>query len=226
MPSLPLAKARQGGRMLEDVKRQVHRVLETFPESGLVAGSSGNASARSGDYVVIKPSGVSYAELSPLDLVVLTLDGRVVEGTLRPSVDADTHLAIYRHLDHVGGIVHTHSTYATSFALLGASLPVFLTEMADMLGAEVPITDYAPVGGEEIGLEVVRKIGACKAVLVRRHGVFTVGASAAEALKVAVLLEHSAHVVHVAMLRGDPQPMSDDEVQRCYRRYHDAYGQR
>ncbi len=212
--------------MLEHLKRDVYRVLMALPETGLVAGTSGNASGREGDYVVIKPSGVSYSELSPLDLVVVDLDGEVLEGTLKPSVDTESHLAIYRGLPHVQGIVHTHSTYATVFALLGSPLPVYLTEMADYFGADVPVTDYAPVGGEEIGKEVVTKIGTGKAVLVRRHGVFTVGNTPGDALKAAVLLEHSAKIVHHAMLQGTPQPMPEDELLRCYREYHDKYGQR
>ncbi len=211
--------------MLEQMKRAVHSALLALPKTGLVAGTSGNVSGRDGDYVVIKPSGVPYEELSPLDLVVLDLEGRLVEGMLNPSVDSDTHLYIYRELPHVKGIVHTHSSYATTFALLGESLPVYLTEMADYFGGPVPVTDYAPVGGEAIGREVVAKMGQGKAVLVRRHGVFTVGRSPGDALKAAVLLEHSAQVVHLAMLRGRPDQMSEDEVLRCYREYQDKYGQ-
>jgi L-ribulose-5-phosphate 4-epimerase len=212
--------------MLEELKREVYEVLLELPKNGLVALSSGNASGREGEYVVIKPSGVLYDKLSPLDLVVVDLEGKVVEGSLKPSVDTKTHLYIYQHMEHVKGIVHTHSPYATSFALLGEPLVIYLTEMADTFGTDVPISDYAPVGGEAIGKEVVSKIGESKAILIRRHGVFTIGGSPTDALKAAVMLEHSAKIVHLALLRGKPQRMSKEEIRETYRRYRDKYGQR
>jgi L-ribulose-5-phosphate 4-epimerase len=129
-------------------------------------------------------------------------------------------------MEHVKGIVHTHSPYATSFALLGEPLVIYLTEMADTFGTDVPISDYAPVGGEAIGKEVVSKIGESKAILIRRHGVFTIGGSPTDALKAAVMLEHSAKIVHLALLRGKPQRMSKEEIRETYRRYRDKYGQR
>ncbi|MFQ5796644.1 MAG: L-ribulose-5-phosphate 4-epimerase [Candidatus Bipolaricaulia bacterium] len=212
--------------MLETLKREVHDALLELPKNNLVSLSSGNVSGRQGEYVVIKPSGVPYDQLSPFDLVVVDLEGNVVEGALKPSVDTATHLYMYRHMEGIQGIVHTHSTYATTFALLGEPLPVYLTEMADMLGADVPVTDYAPVGDEAIGQEVVSKIDQSKAVLLRRHGVFTVGSSPTEALKVAVLVEHSAKIVHLAMLRGQPEPMPREDVEAAYRKYQNEYGQR
>jgi len=120
--------------MLDELKREVCEALITLPKTGLVQGTSGNVSGRQGELIVIKPSGVPYEKLRPKDLVVVDLEGNVVEGDLKPSVDTPAHLEIYRALPDVGGVVHTHSTYATVFAVLGRELPVYTTELADFFG--------------------------------------------------------------------------------------------
>ncbi|WP_404980698.1 L-ribulose-5-phosphate 4-epimerase [Carboxydichorda subterranea] len=213
--------------MLEALRRAVWEANLELPRQRLVTMTSGNASGRDFEtgLVVIKPSGVRYETLRPEDLVVVDLDGKVVEGRLRPSVDTQAHLYIYRHRPDVGGIVHTHSPYATSFAALGQPIPVVLTAIADEFGGPVPCAPYAPVGGDAIGRAVVEHIGSSPAVLLKQHGVFTVGPDPWAALKAAVMVEDVAMTVHLAMLRGQVEPIPAHEVERAHRAYRQKYGQ-
>lgn len=199
-----------------------------LPRNGLVTWTSGNVSGRDPEtgLVVIKPSGVRYADLTPENMVVVDLDGTVVEGPLRPSVDTATHVYVYRHRSDVGGVVHTHSPYATSFAMLGQSIPVYLTAMGDEFGTEIPLGAYCQIGGEQIGQEIVRSIGNSPAILIQSHGVFTVGRDAEAAVKAAVMTEDVAKTVHLALLRGRPEPLPADEVARLHSAYLANYGQR
>jgi L-ribulose-5-phosphate 4-epimerase len=199
-----------------------------LPKWGLVTWTSGNVSGRDREtgYVVIKPSGVRYEALTPENMVVVDLDGNVVEGPLRPSVDTPTHLYVYRHRADVGGVVHTHSPYATSFAALGESIPVYLTAMGDEFGTEIPIGDYCEIGGEAIGREIVRSIGESPSILIKSHGVFAIGPNAEGAVKAAVMTEDVAKTVHLALLRGRPTPLPAEEVARLRRVYLENYGQR
>ena len=214
--------------MLDSLKQQVWAANLELPRAGLVTWTSGNVSGRdpASNLVVIKPSGVRYEELRPEDLVVLDLEGHVVEGSLRPSVDAPTHLYIYRHRPDVGGIVHTHSCYATAFAALGRPIPCVLTAMADEFGGPIPVGAYAQIGEEEIGREVVRSIGGSRAILMKNHGVFTIGSTAQEAVKAAVMVEDVARTVFLALQLGDPDEIPPEEVERGHRRYVEKYGQR
>jgi L-ribulose-5-phosphate 4-epimerase len=210
------------------MRREVCAMNLELPKWGLVTWTSGNVSGRDGDtgYVVIKPSGVRYEDLTPDKMVVVDLDGNVVDGPLKPSVDTTTHLYLYRHREDVGGVVHTHSAYATSFAALGESIPVYLTAMGDEFGTEIPVGDYCEIGGEAIGKEIIRSIGASPAILIKSHGVFTIGPSAEAAVKAAVMTEDVAKTVHLALLRGKPTPLPPDEVTRLRRVYLENYGQR
>ena len=214
--------------LCEALRREVCALNRDLPRQGLVTWTSGNVSGRDSTtgYVAIKPSGIAYDDLEPESVVVVDLDGRVVDGALRPSVDAATHLYVYRHRPDVGGVVHTHSPYATSFALLGLSIPVYLTAMADEFGTAILCGAYCQIGGEEIGLEIVRSIGASPAILIKSHGVFTIGPSPTAAVKAAVMAEDVAKTVHLAMLLGKPEPIPDDEVERAHRVYVENYGQR
>jgi len=214
--------------MLSELKRVVWETLMELPRGGLVQGTSGNVSGREGDLVVIKPSGVPYEKLKPEDLVVVDLEGNVIEGNLRPSVDTPAHLEIYRALPDVGGVVHTHSVYATVFAVLGRELPVYTTELADLFGGPIPVSSFLPPGDRGIGLEFAQKTrpGRYRALLVRSHGVFTAGTMPADALKAALIVEHSAKVAYLAELLGTPNPIPPDEVQKLHQRYISEYGQR
>jgi L-ribulose-5-phosphate 4-epimerase len=213
--------------MLEAMRLEVHRLNLELPRNGLVAWTSGNVSARdpSTGLVVIKPSGVSYDDLTPASLVVVDRDGHVVEGALRPSSDTASHLVIYRELPGINGVVHTHSTFATAFAAIGRPIPACLTAIADEFGGPIPCAGYAPVGGEEIGRAVVEGIGESPAILLMNHGVFAVGETAEQAVRAAVMVEDAARTVFYALQLGEPRAIPDQEIARARRRYLDDYGQ-
>ena len=198
--------------------------------NGLVAWTSGNVSARvpGADLLVIKPSGVAYADLTAESMVVCDLTGTRVSGELSPSSDTASHAYIYRHLPEVGGVVHTHSRYATAWAARGEPIPCVITAMADEFGGEIPIGPFAPIGGEEIGRAVVTTLSGHRspAVLLRSHGVFTVGATARDAVKAAVMCEDAACTVHLASVMGQVTPLPPGQIDALYRRYQDEYGQR
>lgn len=214
--------------LLPELRAVVCEMNKELPRNHLVTMTSGNVSGRDPEtgYVVIKPSGVVFARLTPDSLSVVDLDGAVVESDLAPSVDTPTHLYIYRHMPHVNGIVHTHSNYATSFAALGRPIPAVLTAIADEFGGPIPCGPYCQIGGEQIGQAVVEHIGDCRAILLQNHGVFTVGPGPAAALKAAVMVEDAAKTVHLAMLLGEPIPIPEEEVRRGHKRYQEEYGQR
>ncbi|HEX2952301.1 MAG TPA: L-ribulose-5-phosphate 4-epimerase [Armatimonadota bacterium] len=213
--------------MLEALREAVCLMNKELPKQGLVTMTSGNASGRDPEtnLVVIKPSGVSFDNLTPDDMVVVDLDGQVVEGTLAPSVDTPTHLVVYRARPDVHGVVHTHSNYATSFAALGQPIPAVLTAIADEFGGPIPCGPYCQIGEEQIGQAIVDHIGNSPAILLQNHGVFTVGKSVEAAVKAAVMCEDVAKTVHLALLRGTPIPIPAEEIARGHQRYVDKYGQ-
>lgn len=214
--------------MLEELRKEVWRMNLELPKNRLVTMTSGNVSARDKEtnYVIIKPSGVSYNDLKPSHMVVIDLEGKVIEGVLKPSVDTPTHLYIYQHRDDVNGVVHTHSNYASSFAVLGRPIPVYLTAMADEFGGPIPVGDYAQIGGEQIGKEIIRSIGDSPAVLMKNHGVFTIGSSARAAVKTAVMLEDIAKTIFLALLQGTADEIPVEEVKRAHKAYKERYGQK
>lgn len=213
--------------MLEDLKLLVCRMNLELPKNGLAAWTSGNVSGRDAatGLVVIKPSGVRYEALSPEIMVVVDPRGTVREGTLKPSSDVYAHLMIYRNRPDVGGVVHTHSTFATAFAALGRPIPVSLTAICDEFGGPIPCGGYAKVGGDEIGREVVEKIGSSPAILLKNHGVFTIGQTPEAAVKAAVMVEDAARTMYFALLLGEPEEIPPEEVERAHQRYLREYGQ-
>jgi len=213
--------------MLEQLKQELYELHLELPRNNLVTWTSGNVSGRDREsgLVVIKPSGVRYEALRPELMVVVDLDGRVVEGALKPSSDVATHLYIYRHRPDVNGVVHTHSPYATAFAAVGKPIPAVLTAIGDEFGGPIPVGGFALIGDEEIGREVVRAIGNSPAILMQNHGVFTVGPSAEAAVKAAVMVEDVARTVWLAMQIGEPIPIPDELIARLRRRYTTEYGQ-
>lgn len=198
-----------------------------LPKNGLVVWTGGNISARDpeSNYVVIKPSGVMYPDLTPENMIVLDLDGKVIEGELKPSSDTYSHLYIYRERSDVNGVVHTHSRYATAFAAHGMPIPVYLTAHADEFGQTIPCGGFALIGNEDIGRMVCESIGDCSAVLLKNHGVFTIGKTAESAVKSAVMVEDIAATVWLALQIGQPQELSKDAVDRLHWRYKNVYGQ-
>jgi len=213
--------------LLEQLREIVWKCNLELPKNDLVKMTSGNVSGRDPEtgLVVIKPSGYSFEELTPAHIVVVDLDGRVVDGNLKPSTDTDTHLYVYQHRPDVFGIAHTHSPYASSFAALGQPIPVCLTSCG-MLGGEVPLGGYAPIGGEDIGQEIIDKIGRALAIIMQNHGVFTIGSSPQQATKIAVEVEEIAKITHLAMLRGQPILLSESQVNYMVDLYRNDYGQR
>lgn len=214
--------------LLIELREEVCRINKALLTAGLVTMHSGNASGRDKEsgLVVIKPSGVDYDSLFPDNLVVVDLHGSIIEGKLKPSVDTPHHLFLYSQKPELGGIIHTHSNYATSFAALGQGIPVYLTAIADEFGEEIPCTSYATNEGDAIGKAILNVMNQSPAVLLKNHGVFTFGSSPTAALKAAVMVEDVAKTVHLALLKGTPEVLPFDEVKKWWRRYHTTYGQR
>lgn len=213
--------------VLESLRKQVCSLHSELPRNNLVTWTSGNISGRDPEtgFVVIKPSGVTYAELAPEKMIVLDLDGKVVEGTLKPSSDTTTHLYIYSKRMDVNGIVHTHSPFATAFAAVGKTIPPVLTAICDEFGGEIPLGGLALIGDESIGEEVVRSIGKSSAILMQNHGVFTIGKDPTAAVKAAVMVEDAARTVFYAMQLGELIPIPEDMVVKLHKRYIEKYGQ-
>lgn len=211
----------------EQLRRQVWEANLGIYRAGLVTVHAGNASGvdRKRGLVVIKPSGMDYDKLQPKDMVVTDLDGRKVSGQWNPSVDLPHHLYLYKHRPEIGGIIHTHSNYATSFALLGLPIPVYLTAFADEFGAEVPCVPYIDNQGDNLGKGILKHMGKAPAVLLAKHGVFAFGPTPRAALKSAVMLEDVAKTCHLALLLGKPKALPEKEVRKWYDRYHTTYGQ-
>ena len=213
--------------MLEALREEVWQLHLELPKNGLISWTGGNLSARDAEtgYVVIKPSGVRYEHLRPEHMVILDVDGTLIEGVLKPSSDTASHLYIYRHRPDLAGIVHTHSRYATAFAALGKPIPVCLTAIADEFGGPIPCGGFALIGGEEIGKVVIESIGENAAVLLKNHGVFTVGKSPEAAIKAAVMVEDVAQTVWLALQIGQPDEISAEDVAKLHHRYTHVYGQ-
>lgn len=197
--------------------------------SQLVTWTSGNVSERvpGEDLFVIKGSGVSYDELTWQGITVCDLDGNPVDGLMKPSSDTDAHAYVYRHMAQVNGQVHTHSPYATAWAARGEEIPCVLTAMADEFGGPIPVGQFALIGDDSIGRAVVATLSGSRspAVLMQNHGVFTIGASARAAVKAAVMTEDVARTVHLARQLGEPIPMRTADVDACWTRYQNVYGQ-
>jgi L-ribulose-5-phosphate 4-epimerase len=213
------------GRVRADVSA-LHAELVRY---GLVVWTAGNVSARvpDSDRFVIKPSGVSYDELSAEAMIVCDLDGNKLDGEFAPSSDTAAHAYVYRHRPDVGGVVHTHSTYASAWAARGEAIPCVLTAMADEFGGEIPVGPFALIGDDSIGEGIVTtlKNHRSRAVLMAGHGVFTVGSDARDAVKAAVMCEDVARTVHIARQLGEPKPIAQSDVDALWDRYQNVYGQ-
>ncbi len=210
-------------------RAQVAELHAELPRNGLVAWTAGNVSARvpGADLLVIKPSGVRYDEITPDTMVVTDLEGKLVEGDLSPSSDTAAHAYVYRHMPQIGGVVHTHSTYATAWSARGEAIPCVLTMIADEFGGEIPVGPFALIGDDSIGRGIVETLAGHRsaAVLMRNHGPFTVGKDARAAVKAAVLCEDVARTVHIARQLGTVRAIPQADVDALYDRYQHVYGQ-
>jgi L-ribulose-5-phosphate 4-epimerase len=212
------------------LRREVCALHEQLTRYQLVVWTAGNVSARvpGHDLMVIKPSGVDYDALTPDNMVVCDLDGRVVEGEHAPSSDTEAQAYVYRHLPHVGGVVHTHSPYAVAWAARGEPIPCVTTMCADEFGGDIPVGPFAIIGDDSIGRGIVETLRGSRspAVLMQNHGVFTIGPTARAAVKAAVMCEDVARSVHLSRQLGDPVPIAQRHVDALYDRYQNVYGQR
>src|ERR1700761_3388166 len=226
MGAVPSSLRDAVGRMRDDVCR-LHAELVRYE---LVVWTAGNVSGRipGEDLMVIKPSGVSYDDLTPESMVVCSLDGSVLEGDYSPSSDTASHAFVYRSMDDVHGVVHTHSTYASAWAARGEAIPCVLTAMGDEFGGPIPVGPFALIGGEEIGEGVVETLrdSRSQAVLMQNHGVFSIGKNPRDAVKAAVMCEDVARTVHISRPLGEALPIPAEAIDKLYERYQNVYGQR
>jgi len=214
---------------VDELRRSVADLHRQLTRYALVAWTAGNVSARvpGHDLMVIKPSGVAYDDLSAANMVVTDLFGALVEGDYAPSSDTAAHAYVYRHMPEVGGVVHTHSTYATAWAALGEPIPCVLTMMADEFGGDVPIGPFALIGDDSIGRGIVDTLAGSRspAVLMASHGPFTIGKDAQAAVKAAVMVEDVARTVHIAYQAGTPKRLDPQDIDSLHARYQNVYGQ-
>lgn len=215
------------------VREDIARLHAELVRYGLIVWTGGNVSGRvpGADLYVIKPSGVSYDDLSPENMILCDLDGHVLAGTAgsdrSPSSDNAAHAYVYRNMPEVGGIVHTHSTYAVAWAARGEEIPCVITAMADEFGGPVPVGPFAIIGDDSIGRGIVDTLSGhrSRAVLMRNHGPFTIGVTPRDALKAAVMVEDVARTVHLAREGGPIIPIPQAEIDLLFARYQNVYGQ-
>lgn len=215
------------------MRREITALHGELTKYGLVVWTGGNVSGRvqGTDYFVIKPSGVSYEDLTPENMVLCSMDGAPIEGTLgserSPSSDTAAHAYVYRNMPEVGGIVHTHSTYAVAWAARGEEIPCVITGMADEFGGPIPVGPFAVIGDDSIGRGIVAtlKNHRSRAVLMKNHGPFTIGVNPKDAVKAAVMCEDAARTIHIARQGGDLIPIPQAEIDSLFNRYQNVYGQ-
>lgn len=215
--------------VVDALKAEVAALHAELPRNGLVVWTAGNVSARvpGADLLVIKPSGVSYDDLTPEAMVVCDFDANLVEGSASPSSDTAAHAYVYRHMPEVGGVVHTHSDYATAWAARREPIPCVLTMIGDEFGGDIPVGPFALIGDDSIGRGIVETLrtSRSRAVLMANHGPFTIGADARDAVKAAVMVEDVARTVHLARQLGEPVPIPQADIDRLFDRYQNVYGQ-
>jgi L-ribulose-5-phosphate 4-epimerase len=218
---------------IDTVRADVASLHAELTRYDLVVWTGGNVSGRvpGADLFVIKPSGVDYDELSPENMILCGLDGGVIPGTpgsdRSPSSDTAAHAYVYRNMPEVGGVVHTHSTYATAWAARGESIPCVITAMADEFGGEIPVGPFAIIGDDSIGRGIVATLKGhrSRAVLMQNHGPFTIGKHARDAVKAAVMVEDVARTVHIAKQAGELIPIPQESIDALFNRYQNVYGQ-
>ena len=215
------------------VRTDVARLLGELVRYDLIVWTGGNVSGRvpGADLFVIKPSGVSYDDLTAENMILCDLEGNVIPGTpgseRSPSSDTAAHAYVYRHMPEVGGVVHTHSTFAVAWAARGEEIPCVITAMADEFGGPIPVGPFAIIGDDSIGRGIVETLRGhrSRAVLMQNHGPFTIGVNAKDAVKAAVMVEDVARTVHHARAAGPLIPIPQEAIDSLYDRYQNVYGQ-
>lgn len=218
------------------LRLEVWKANVGLPQAGLVTMHSGNASGlhRPSRLVLIKPSGIDYDRLKPEDLVVVDLEGNrippqqspdAISSPLKPSVDTIHHLLLYKKDPALGGVIHTHSNYATAWAATGQSIPCALTAMADEFGGEIPCAPYLDNLADTIANGIMKHRGKGPAILLGNHGVFTFDATPHKAFKAAVMVEDVAKTLWLARQLGEIRALPEAEIAKWWGRYHSTYGQ-
>lgn len=213
--------------LLKELREKVIEAGLQLKEYNLITLTGGNVSGRDEKtgYIAITPSGMEYASLKLEDIVIVDEEGNIEDGFRKPSSDLITHLQIYKAKKNINGIIHTHSPYASSYAILNKKIPVISTTMANEVGGEVPVAKYAPVGSKELGINIIENIKKQNAVLLQQHGVFTFGKDVHHALIASVMLEDAAKTYHLSSLIGEPDVLSQEEIDRAHDLFMNEYGQ-
>ncbi|AZR71945.1 hypothetical protein BBF96_00095 [Anoxybacter fermentans] len=213
--------------LMLEVRKKVIETARKMLKYGLTTGTFGNISIRHQEILVaITPSGVDYESMIPEDVVIVDLNGQVIDGDLKPSSEMPMHLALYRKRADIQAVVHTHSPYASAFAVLGQEIPVVLAEMASVVGGSVKVAPYCRPGSAEMGREVVRCLRDRTGVLLANHGVVAIGSTVDEALGVAQVIEDSARIYQLAVAMGNPRILPEDEIRVLREQYIKHYGQK
>ena len=218
---------------IDAVRADVAKLHAELVRYNLIVWTGGNVSGRvpGADLFVIKPSGVSYDDLAPENMILCDLDGNAIPGTpgseRSPSSDTAAHAYVYRHMPEVGGVVHTHSTYGVAWAARGEEIPCVITAMADEFGGPIPVGPFAIIGDDSIGRGIVETLRGhrSRGVIMQNHGPFTIGTNAKDAVKAAVMLEDVARSVHIAAQAGPLIPIPQESIDALYARYQNVYGQ-
>jgi L-ribulose-5-phosphate 4-epimerase len=218
---------------IDAIRADVAKLHAELVRYNLIVWTGGNVSGRvpGADLFVIKPSGVSYDDLAPENMILCDLDGNAIPGTpgseRSPSSDTAAHAYVYRHMPEVGGVVHTHSTYGVAWAARGEEIPCVITAMADEFGGPIPVGPFAIIGDDSIGRGIVETLRGhrSRGVIMQNHGPFTIGTNAKDAVKAAVMLEDVARTVHIAREAGPLVPIPQDKIDALYNRYQNVYGQ-
>lgn len=206
-------------------------IIETaqgLVRDGLLSSTWGNISARDPESCgfYITPSGMAYDRLEPEDIVLVDLNGCTAKGQRKPSTETPMHALFYREIPNLGAVVHTHSVYATTLAVLKKEIPPVIAELAYGAGGSVPVADYATGGTVELGISALRAMGNKKAVLLQNHGVVTLGDTLLDAARLAAMVEDAARIYYLAMVAGTPTLVPEIELARLYEAFNKGYGQK
>jgi L-fuculose-phosphate aldolase len=200
-------------RLYEDTKSELLDTCLQMVKDDLVVGSAGNASVRVDDHVIITPSSIRYTEMSSEDMLVLDLDGNIIEGDKNPSIEFKMHLELYNTRQDAKAVVHTHSLYASAMAILNEPLPPVIDETVTKLGSQIRVSEYAMPGTKDLAQNVRVAIEDRSAAFIGNHGAVCIGKTLKEALHLAVVLERTCKIYLVAKQVGTPHQLPEDVVE-------------